>query len=120
LWLADQLLLFKPWLLRVLDALSSKNFLIVSGFVVFSAVAGSYHFYYKPPPAEDEIPKTLTVPTYDPIICIICSDQPRSHMFVPCGHMVTCSKCTEFFSNQERDCPMCRNVIMSSVKVHLS
>jgi hypothetical protein len=61
----------------------------VLGIVVFSAVAGSFHFYYKENAlAGSDSDTTNLTPTYDPIICIICNDSPRSHMFVPCGMLL--------------------------------
>jgi hypothetical protein len=59
-----------------------------AGIVVFSAVAGSFHFYYKENALVGDGGEPNLTPTYDPIICIICNDSPRSHMFVPCGMFI--------------------------------
>ena len=39
----------------------------------------------------------------DQAVCIICYEKPRSCLFSPCSHMVTCEKC----SNKVEECPVC-------------
>ena len=47
-------------------------------------------------------------------ICQVCLDNKRNHLFLPCGHMVACGKCT----SQIIKCPVCRHVITAYAKVH--
>jgi len=54
--------------------------------------------------------------------CIICMDEPRNHVFVPCGHVCTCQSCSNELIDRERkennngngngsvllQCPICK------------
>jgi hypothetical protein len=44
--------------------------------------------------------------------CIICMDQTKDSVFSPCGHYMTCSKC----SIKCKNCPICRANIVSIIK----
>lgn len=39
--------------------------------------------------------------------CLICFDQPRNIVLIPCGHICVCSNC----SGDLKICPMCREII---------
>jgi hypothetical protein len=45
--------------------------------------------------------------------CLICFDRTRGIIFVPCGHKVCCTQC----SNQVKNCPICRANIEIKQKV---
>ena len=53
----------------------------------------------------------------NPYICHICTSRPRSRMFLPCKHLVTCQKCE--LSLNPKICPMCRAPIHESMEVVL-
>eukprot|EP01083_Nonionella_stella_P085718 237760_1 len=42
----------------------------------------------------------------DESVCCICLDRPKSHAFVPCGHLSVCDECA---TKSSLDCPICRN-----------
>ena len=46
----------------------------------------------------------------DDTSCIICQkdDMPRSHAFVPCGHVCVCASCGDAIMNDNARCPICR------------
>jgi hypothetical protein len=48
--------------------------------------------------------------------CTVCMDQERDVLFVPCGHLVVCHKC----SPRLQCCPLCRQKIQGIVQVFLS
>lgn len=54
--------------------------------------------------------------TNDENLCIICCDQERSLVFIPCGHLVSCGRCAVNFTT----CPNCRSDITGSAKVRFS
>jgi len=43
--------------------------------------------------------------------CIICFDNERSALFVPCGHLITCLDCADAVSNTFSSCPLCKKKI---------
>ncbi|KAK3594451.1 hypothetical protein CHS0354_015450 [Potamilus streckersoni] len=46
-------------------------------------------------------------------LCKICLDNTISVVFLPCGHLVTCSDCAPAM----RKCPICRTLIKGTVKI---
>ncbi|XP_067015891.2 E3 ubiquitin-protein ligase LRSAM1 isoform X2 [Anabrus simplex] len=47
--------------------------------------------------------------------CVICMDLVCEVIFVPCGHMCCCIKCSELMG----DCPMCRSHVDQKIRVIL-
>lgn len=47
--------------------------------------------------------------------CIICLDNKKSHLLVPCNHLCLCDNCS---SINMKSCPICRSDITSVVKVY--
>ncbi|KAK3415731.1 hypothetical protein EUGRSUZ_H01525 [Eucalyptus grandis] len=47
-----------------------------------------------------------------PDLCVICLEQEYNSVFVPCGHMCSCTTC----SLQLTNCPLCRRRIEQAVK----
>jgi uncharacterized CHY-type Zn-finger protein len=43
--------------------------------------------------------------------CVICMAQPKSRVFVPCGHFYTCYEC----ARELETCPICRWPILGSI-----
>ncbi|KAK3259060.1 hypothetical protein CYMTET_31926 [Cymbomonas tetramitiformis] len=50
-------------------------------------------------------------------MCNICYDQPRSLVFVPCGH-TACTSCTEELQASTTWCHQCRSPIQSVLRLH--
>ncbi|KAK1163045.1 hypothetical protein AOXY_G16405 [Acipenser oxyrinchus oxyrinchus] len=49
-------------------------------------------------------------------LCKVCMDKNIAIVFIPCGHLVTCKKCSEVLSK----CPICCAPIIQKVKTYLS
>lgn len=47
--------------------------------------------------------------------CVICLEYEKTYVFIPCGHMATCGKCTFKIDN----CPICRSPIARKQKVYM-
>eukprot|EP00250_Pteridium_aquilinum_P003318 c13638_g1_i2 orf=150-1157(+) len=62
---------------------------------------------------EDDIfePKRESVV---PDLCVICLEQEYNAVFVPCGHMCSCTSCSTQLSN----CPLCRRRIEQVVRTY--
>ena len=45
--------------------------------------------------------------------CMVCSDQTRDILFLPCGHVTVCSQC----SIRVKKCLLCKEYIDERVKV---
>ena len=49
-------------------------------------------------------------------LCKICAENDIGVVFIPCGHLATCTSCAASFSN----CPVCRADIQSAVRTFMS
>jgi len=47
-------------------------------------------------------------------LCVICFDNKRDALFMPCGHLYTCMQC--YKSLNHRSCPMCRKDIHKVIR----
>lgn len=47
-------------------------------------------------------------------VCVICRDEPKSVVLMPCRHMCLCGSC----SGSIWTCPLCRNPIRSTISVY--
>ncbi|RWR95358.1 E3 ubiquitin-protein ligase SP1 [Cinnamomum micranthum f. kanehirae] len=47
-----------------------------------------------------------------PDLCVICLEQEYNAVFVPCGHMCSCTSCSSYLTN----CPLCRRRIEQVVR----
>jgi len=45
----------------------------------------------------------------DRITCVVCQDEEKSVVFVPCKHMLCCKSCSENLLNQRTGGPLCRS-----------
>lgn len=52
----------------------------------------------------------------DEHLCAVCLDQVAHVLFTPCGHLSSCSHCSEQLSS----CPICRAAIVQRVRVYRS
>ncbi|KXS10063.1 hypothetical protein M427DRAFT_63002 [Gonapodya prolifera JEL478] len=63
-----------------------------------------------PPPPPDEQAKE----------CIVCFDQPKEAVLVPCGHIGMCMACAEQLKRQGKRCPICRQNIERVIKAWIT
>ncbi len=45
--------------------------------------------------------------------CVVCLGNPKSHCFIPCGHVCVCSDCAANQSSFNGKCPLCRGKFTS-------
>ena len=48
--------------------------------------------------------------------CIICLNNERNNLFLPCKHLVCCSSCIK----KIKFCPLCQKEISSNIKIYFS
>jgi hypothetical protein len=65
----------------------------------------------KPQTEPDEIPEQM--------LCVICLESSRNTVFIPCGHLVSCSSCAESIV-AKTCCPVCRVDIQSAHRIYFS
>lgn len=52
-------------------------------------------------------------------LCVICLMMRRRSAFVPCGHLVCCQRCALSVEREvSPKCPVCRQSILSSVRIY--
>jgi len=51
--------------------------------------------------------------------CVICMDNKRTHVIIPCLHLVYCESCSKDSKLGTR-CPICRTVVMSIKSIYIS
>jgi baculoviral IAP repeat-containing protein 7/8 len=61
-------------------------------------------------------PIAVEDPLFDLKACKVCCIEEMSGVFLPCGHMVTCWKCSQCVS----DCPLCRTPVTYDVPVFMA
>lgn len=49
--------------------------------------------------------------------CVICQDNLKTHVIVPCGHFCLCENCSTKLDPNHSNCPMCRRFPISFLKV---
>ncbi|KAL7455513.1 hypothetical protein ACHAWC_007065 [Mediolabrus comicus] len=49
--------------------------------------------------------------------CVVCWVAPRTHVFVPCGHMCTCKSCSKAMIGSTTKCPACNQTATASIEV---
>jgi hypothetical protein len=52
-------------------------------------------------------------------LCVVCMDEPKTHAFVPCGHVCVCQGCgDQLLAIQPLVCPMCRENATMVMKLY--
>jgi len=49
--------------------------------------------------------------------CIVCRDNKKDALFLPCGHVCCCCECGEKLDSK---CPLCRSSILKTMKIFLN
>ena len=53
-------------------------------------------------------------PKANELLCIICIDNDRDAIYMPCRHNATCIKCTKNLKN----CPICKVEISEAIRIY--
>lgn len=48
--------------------------------------------------------------------CVICLTNNKKWVIIPCGHYILCDDCNDFLIGTEQKCPICRGIIMKTIK----
>lgn len=55
----------------------------------------------------------------DTIVCIICQVFKKNHALIPCGHIVSCTRCVGNLLDNDDRCPICRVVTTQVLRVFM-
>ena len=55
----------------------------------------------------------------DSALCIVCMDEQKSHVMIPCGHICVCESCKALFDRDHALCPICRLEVQSVIKIFM-
>ena len=49
--------------------------------------------------------------------CVVCMEETRSCLFLPCRHMCVCRACADLIMASTADCPRCRTKVENIIDV---
>ena len=52
--------------------------------------------------------------------CVVCCSRPKTHVFVPCGHLCACAACSDKTMRTNASCPICRKSSVATHRVFLA
>eukprot|EP00096_Caligus_rogercresseyi_P016109 TRINITY_DN8657_c0_g1_i1.p1 TRINITY_DN8657_c0_g1~~TRINITY_DN8657_c0_g1_i1.p1 ORF type:complete len:320 (+),score=61.83 TRINITY_DN8657_c0_g1_i1:84-1043(+) len=58
-------------------------------------------------------------PRDDGKLCVVCQDEDKCMVIMPCRHLCICQRCKDLLLKGPRSCPICRNRIGHTIKAYL-
>lgn len=52
-------------------------------------------------------------------LCVICQDQPKSVVLLPCRHLCLCRNCSYHLRSYRSNCPLCRKTFRETIQVYV-
>ena len=53
------------------------------------------------------------------LLCVICLAADKTHVFVPCGHICCCGRCSDIIMQRSsKICPVCRQACQMSIQTY--
>lgn len=93
------------------------------GLIITVTVVGARFIYvkmYLSPPAP--LPTTTNNNNNQLLVntafCVICQENEKSHIILPCGHFCLCLQCSNTLRTNGSSCPMCRLIPTAYQKVY--
>ncbi|XP_063705244.1 E3 ubiquitin-protein ligase RNF26-like [Culicoides brevitarsis] len=64
-------------------------------------------------------PKKKTSPIKPDLSCVVCLDQKKTVLVLPCRHLCLCRRCSQQIPSMNYSCPLCRNTISQTIDTYL-
>jgi hypothetical protein len=83
----------------------------------YSVKAANIRVLNEAPKKFDAVDSLVDLKTFAVVECVICMGAVPDQVFLPCGHICTCTGCYEDFKHQSRApvCPLCRRAVTSAI-----
>ena len=110
------------WLRLSLEGSQSEPFKLKDEtiFKIGNSAMYQVHFPIKPKVINPEMNTIISKDTNNNPIdnpkCVICWDNEKDCLIMPCRHNASCIKCTKVLKN----CPICRNPLKNIIKIYKS
>lgn len=69
--------------------------------------------------AQPPRPQSIDEVQDDGSDCVVCMNEPREVMVLPCRHMCLCQGCADMLRFQSNKCPICRSMVQSLLRVRM-
>jgi hypothetical protein len=92
-------------------AMSGKNYITIIDNPLIIAELDRICTHSSPSP----LPPSHIYEDIDNPNCIICMSEPKTTVYVPCGHYVCCNECTKRIVAMKNKCPMCQTKLLATI-----
>ena len=70
--------------------------------------------------SQQDLPTTLPSSERSSNECVICLASPKTHAFIPCGHLCACGRCATESMERSDACPLCRKGAITVSQIFFS